>query len=405
MQRKRNRILVFVLSIILLLCTGCYDAKEIDETAYIIALGIDKFEDEEYKYTFQFSAPLAIAGVGAEKQSNTENKGGGIEDSGNPSVNNVVIKAPDFYIAKNMINNFFSKNIDMSHLKLIVFSKEIDADKLIHHSQLFLREREVRPHTSLAVSEKSAEEFIRSVNPELEANTAKYYELMSLRSNNIYAPSKRLRDFVEETKNGGGSVLPVAHVTGYDSSEDFGKSESKKTAWVKSKDTRVSSSRADMRGMAVFADRKLKKIMDGDSALIFNVLERDVKNFIMSIRNAYNPDETLSFRILIPQKTRYDVKKGGKGYEVKSSTILDAEYIGGEIPEGYKSYDELYEELEKTIAEEFSLFFQMLVEEGADIVGIEKNHKKNFSTLKDVEELKQEKFFDNVKMIVDIKII
>ena len=48
-----SALLVTILSAYLL--CGCFDDREIDETAYIIALGIDKGEGNYYIYTFQFS--------------------------------------------------------------------------------------------------------------------------------------------------------------------------------------------------------------------------------------------------------------------------------------------------------------------------------------------------------------
>lgn len=386
------------------LFSGCYDGREIDETAYIIAIGIDGADDGEYKYTFQFSAPLAMIGEGGEKKSEDE-ESGEIKDSGNPSVRNVVIKAPDFYIAKNMINNFMSKNIDMSHLKLIVFSKDIDAQKLIRHSQLFLREREVRPHTSLAVAEDSAEEFIRSVNPELEVNTAKYYELMSLRSNNVYAPAKRLRDFVEECDMGGSSVVPVACVPRNEGSENFERMGEKDALWVKSGNSTVSSSRAEMRGMAVFSDGKLKSIQSGDDALVFNILSRGIKSFMMSIKNENKEGETITFRVYLPQKAEYEISFADGEYVVFADVLIDAEYIGERLPDGYTTSDELYDRLKKAMTDLIYAFFDMTTENGADIMNIGDFYKRKFLTIDDFEKEEWIKIYKDAHFKVDIKVI
>ncbi len=402
MQKIR---LAILLTAVAIFCSGCYDDREIDETAYIIAVGIDEADDGEYKYTFQFSAPLAMSdGGGGGKEEKSEDEGG-IKDSGNPSVKNVVIKAPDFYIAKNMINNFLSKNIDMSHLKLIVFSQNIDVKKLIHHSQLFLREREVRPHTSLAVAEKSAEEFIRNVNPELEVNTAKYYELMSLRSNNIYAPSKRLRDFVEECEGGGSSVLPVACVTEYEKTEDFKKNEKNDTLWVESGNARVSSSKADMRGMAVFANGELKTVQSGDEALVFNILNRDIKSFMISIDNEYSKGETITFRIYIPEKATYNVKNNKERCIIEINTVIDAEYIGERLPEGYKTNEEIYAQLTKAMTDKIYGFMNRVADNGADIMNIGDCYKREFSTIDEFKSSEWIKIYENADFVVDLRLI
>ncbi len=293
---QRLKALLPAILCVFLLC-GCFDDKEIDETAYIIAIGIDCAGESDYKYTFQFSAPLAMSGGGDEggsKKEVSDDDPNAIADSGNPGVHNVIIKAADFYVAKNMLNNFLSKNIDMSHLKIIVFSPEVDRSGYVSHSQMFLHEREVRPHTCLAVAERSAEEFIRSVNPELEVNTAKYYELMSLRSNNVYAPVKMLRDFADSSgETGKDAVLPIARISKYKSSAEFsaGSAAAPDSDWIEADGAKISSSRSDMRGMAVFrkqADSDRSLIQSFDSRGFFIKLSFRVKYFLNDRQNLFS---------------------------------------------------------------------------------------------------------------------
>ena len=69
------KIKAFILSLLFFLLTflsGCYDLKEIDETAYIVALGIDKGKDKNFSYTFQFTSPLAIMAQGSSEENPEE---------------------------------------------------------------------------------------------------------------------------------------------------------------------------------------------------------------------------------------------------------------------------------------------------------------------------------------------
>lgn len=458
---KRCRVIAVILAASLML-VSCYDNREIDETAYIIAVGIDPQTDNDYKYTFQFSAPLATVEGGES--------GGGGEADENQTVNNVIIKAADFYIAKNMLNNFLSKNIDMSSLKLIVFSRKLSTNDFLKHSQLFLREREVRPHTCLAVAEEDAEGFLKSVNPELEANTAKYYELMALRSNNVYAPVKRLGDFISETENiSHCSVLPIACISRYESSEEFeaadeiwgsggvrqgegetnkspqsenktlqnadkalqGADETKKTRanteedthsvdetnktlqsagetserWVKSTDTRISSSRSDMRGMAVFVEGELVGEMNGDSAMVYNILNSDIKRCNISIRNKFNPGETVSFRVFVPKRARFRVKRGGV-CRISVETELKMEFLGTRLPEGYGSFDELYDDAKNETEKKISEFLYYSARKlGADLLETGRCYRKGFSTQKKLESADWETVYKNAEFSVSVNLI
>ncbi len=394
---KKSRVLLLLLPIFL---SGCYDRKEIDETAYIVALGIDKGEATEYSYTFQFSAPLAISqeGEGGEKPPKQEDSGEGK----NSTVRNLTINAPDFYVAKNMINNFMSKNIDMSHLKLIVFSAEVDENSLETHSQLLLREREIRPHTAIAVATESASGYLENVNPELEANTSKYYELMSLRSNNVYAPTKRLHDFVDElTADNSAAALPIA-ISGSKTS-DF-PADSSVPQWVSAHHSTISAGRSVLYGMAIFKDGKLTSAMDGDSAMIYNILTQSIESCTITVKDEYSPENTVSFRLIIPQKAGYKIDINDK--QITVTQDLQAEFLGGALPNGYHTKDELYSYANSVLTDRIAEYFTDLSrEKSADIMGLRNCLRKDFATWDKWNSFYWDNFYTNANFNIKINFI
>lgn len=393
----KNKLCTFLFTIILcLLLSGCYDIKEIDETAYIVALGIDTGENSNFSYTFQFSSPLAISGSEEGNSPAPSQKGK------NSTVTNLTVHAPDFYIARNLTNNFMSKNVDMSHLKLIVFSSSVSMNALENHSQLLLREREIRPHTSVAVSSAKASEFLEKVNPELESNTSKYYELMSLRSNNVYAPTKRLHDFVDQLTNGNcDTVLPIA-VSGKDiaafpadnSTED----------WISTTQSLIDSDSSVLCGMAIFKKGKLSGAMDGDSSMIYNILNRNIENCTVTVRNKHRSDNTISFRIIIPDKANFKINKGNRTVTVSQN--IRAEFLGSILPEGYHSFDELYCHLQNTITNRTTEFLiDISKEKKADILNLREKIRPQFLTQKDWEGFKWQEFYSDADFTVNINLI
>ncbi|MBQ9737648.1 MAG: hypothetical protein IJV86_04540 [Clostridia bacterium] len=391
---------LFLVFAMVVLCTGC-GGREIDETAYIIALGIDEGEKSGYTYTLQFSAPLeTVEGKGAQ----AEGKGKGEEKNENSTVRNVVIKAKDFYTARNMINNFMGKNVDMSHLKLIVFSKGLDGDGFLKHSQFLLREREVRPHTAVAASKSSAEEYIKSVRPELEANTAKYYELMSMQSNNVYSPSKRLSGFVDELLSDTGvAFLPIA-LTG--SQSENGESAEGESMWVDIKDGVIESSRAELRGMAIFKDGELLTEADGDFAMIYNILSRGIKSCTLSLKNPYQKQHTISFRLRIPHQAEYSVDAQKKPCRILVTQGLGVEFLGGELPEGFSSYEDLYAYARSVLTERFTEYFYDLARgKRADIMKIGNSRKARLLTEAEWKPEEWEKTFEGAEFVVNVYFI
>ena len=396
-MKKLRIFLLFVWLVAASLLSGCFDNREIDETAYIIAIGIDRTENSDFSYTFQFSKP--ISGGSPE---GGESGSGGEGQSANKSVTNITVTAPDFYIAKNMTNNFLAKNIDMSHLKLIVFSKDIDPSGLSRHSQFLLREREIRPHTAVAVSKQTANEYIESVNPDLEANTAKYYELMALRSNNVYAPDKTLSDFVDEiSTHGKASALPLAAVADKDSSP--AKSQTNDGLWVSSESATLTAKQSDFRGIAIFRDGVMTGTMDGDSAMLYNILNQNIQNAVITLRSPFNRAETFSFRLSVGDPARYAIDTSTNPCHISVSQALGIEFLGSKIPDGFESFEQLFAFVRSIVELEMTKFFaEISHNKRADILKIGDHFKRKFITQQQWEDANWSKIYETAKFNVDI---
>lgn len=231
------KIFLFALIIIFsfTLC-GCYDSQEIDKSAYVIALGIDK-GNNGYNYTFQISSPLAMGGGGEV---------GSMGDSEeNNRVENIIIGAKTLSNARANLNNFLSKKINLSHLKIIVFSEDVVKIGLSPHLPFLLREREIRPNTRLAVSSSLAEEFLKGINPALEANTAEYYDLV-FKNGQTFAPDKTLWEFVNEQETFA-SALPCGVVSTASKTDDFAKGDVP---------LRISTSKSEFSGLYLIKNYK-----------------------------------------------------------------------------------------------------------------------------------------------------
>lgn len=361
---KRISLSVLLVLILPVLLCGCYDSREIDETAYLIALGIDAAEGGGFTYTLQFSAPLATVEGGG-------GGGGSGEEEKNSTVTNLSISAPDFYTARNMTNNFLSKNINMSHLKLIVFSNKVDEHGFLNHSRFLLREREIRPHTAVAVTLGGAKEYLEAVNPQLEANTAKYYELMSLRSNNVYSPNKRLSEFVDEIRSADGiSVLPVAHA-----GEKSGDQNPVATPdlLVNASDLDVKAKGAGLQGMAIFKNGRIISVDTGNGGMLYNIITHGINNCTISLKNPYKETEILTFGINIPEAAAYKIDNKKKPCRIAVSQGFDVEFFGGALPTGFGDKNQVYAFLKGTVQDAFSKFFYDLSRnKKADILNIDR---------------------------------
>lgn len=360
---------LFIIPVIIfsLLLFGCYDSGEIEEAAYLIALGLDTGEDG-YDYTFQFALPKGSASGGEE------------EKSENSAVKNIVISAPDFYTAKNLLANYLSKTLNMSHLKLIVCSWDFAKEDLKKHAGLFAREREIRPGTKMAVSEEKAEQFLKSVNPDLEGSTSKYYELSNSEKTLLYAPVMRLGDFVSEMKTfDKSSVLPIAEI-------DEGK-----------KGTQLF-------GMGIFKDGKLKGKMSGEEAKLFNILAGEEMRFTFSAEDKKNSGKMLPFDVYVLKKPDFKFIDETKKFKIFADLYINIEYIGDSIPNGYKNSEEVLKVGENALKDNLTDFLYKASKDfSADILKLERFYKINMLTIKQADEMNFKNKYSKADFFVNIK--
>lgn len=247
-QFKKPQIAAMLLLLLCLTLSGCYDSREVEETAYLIGLGVDKGKDAPLKYTFQISNPLEM---GKTSQMEGEEPPPSQAEEPNTGVNNMVIEAENVHHALSQLRSYLGKEPDLSHLKVITFSKELAQEGLLPHAQSLLSNREIRPDTNLCLAE-SAEDFLTQVKPTLEQSTARYYELLFWQRYSPYAPVIELKDFVAAgLESGIDPVLPLA------------------------KGEQVS-------GMGVFQDGTLVAEADGRKAMLYKLLTGEGSNITVS---------------------------------------------------------------------------------------------------------------------------
>jgi len=158
-------IIIIIITIILSVAfTGSHNIQSVDDLAYAIAIGFDVGENDKLKITFQFSRPTPSGDSGSSSEPS-------------PSVIDSV-EANSFDSALNLMNTFVSKEINLSHCKIIVFSEELAKLGIENEVYTLMNEVQIRPDTNIIVSTSSAEEYIKSVSPSLENLIAKFYETL-----------------------------------------------------------------------------------------------------------------------------------------------------------------------------------------------------------------------------------
>ena len=330
--KPKSAAAVFLCAVLCFCLSGCYDSREVEESAYMIALGIDCADNDMYNYTFQLSNPLEL-GDNSDfgEMGETETDAG--SSGQNKGVNNITVSAADFYSALDILRGGIGKEPELSHIKLIVFSKEAAAKGLKSHTALLYKEKETRPGIKLCLAE-SAEKFLSGIKPQLEQSTARYYELLFDSENIPYAPITDLRTFVSDSDaHDSAAVIPIA-------------------------------ADGQIRGMGIFSGDKMVASADAYDAMLYKLLIGKCKNVAISA-------EGTGFILNSAKPPRIIVSPDGKSAIVENK--LNARVVYGDTT----SAGSLKEKLDADI----SGFLEKYSSDIIDLIGIHRYIKRKSTDL------------------------
>ena len=385
-------IAITVISLFLTSCVG----EEPNDIGYITALGIDKSE-EEFIFSIQVANPTKISGGAAEE--------GG---SGGNIVENVVVKAPTMYAALNNADNIVSKELSMSHAKVIVVSEEVAKSMMREITDVIARNNDIRPDVYIAVAE-DAEKYLEGVKPVVELNPVKYYQLIYENKKGGAVPQNDAAKFYMSIQSGDRDcVLPLSGIVGTKdesggdtdagTEKEQGEGNEKPVENGKNKDAQTNEQDFQNKTKNYFAGEAGEKIKNKSETLGLGVFKGDtyicrlgsvdaeLYNILMHnmkwTRVSFYSGEKQPITMRIEEKTvpRYAIDKEKKQVQIKIN--LEAELLSA--PEGYVVDDKILSEMVDAAMEEF--LDRAYNELKVDIYGIKGKLKKQFLTIKSYNE-------------------
>ncbi len=158
---KKPLIILFAICFVLLLA-GCYDNRETDTLATVMAVGIDKADESNIKnYTFAVADTGGISGG---------DKGDGT------SLICFSTESKDVHSAIRTLNEKISKQLSFSHLSTVLFSRDAAGEDMHGDVMYFEKKISVRPQTMIAVTDMKAGDYLEGLKPILEVNPEKYFQ-------------------------------------------------------------------------------------------------------------------------------------------------------------------------------------------------------------------------------------
>lgn len=325
-----KKILIIILT--LLLCTGCFDYKEINDLAIINAIGVD-YENDEYVIT------LEILNDQIDK------------DSSKITSYTKVGHGKNLTSAIENAADKLSKQLIFNHIKLMILSKSIIEEKFENIIDLFLRNTYFRENFYVISSTDTRPEDLlnHTTNEAPIASTAITDTLESIRYSSNTNVLKKFDEMVEE-------------VITYGIDTCFSNITLKDNEFI-------------VDGMSIFNNYSYKSNLSNEYVKIYNLLTDNFDRPTYTINY-----DNLSFTTAI--------NNGKINAEIKSGTINVTGNLMGRIIDNDpkfnirdpKNLERIDNDFTNLLNKKISEFIKVLQDNNSDILGITRNYYKKTRT-------------------------
>lgn len=325
-----KKILIIILT--LLLCTGCFDYKEINDLAIINAIGVD-YENDEYVIT------LEILNDQIDK------------DSSKITSYTKVGHGKNLTSAIENAADKLSKQLIFNHIKLMILSKSIIEEKFENIIDLFLRNTYFRENFYVISATKNKPETLlnHTTNDAPIASTAITDTLESIRYSSNTNVLKKFDEMVEE-------------VITYGMDTCFSNITLKDNEFI-------------VDGMSIFNNYSYKSNLSNEYVKIYNLLTDNFDRPTYTINY-----DNLSFTTAI--------NNGKINAEIKSGTINVTGNLMGRIIDNDPKYnirdpknlERIDNDFTNLLNKKIPEFIKVLQDNNSDILGITRNYYKKTRT-------------------------
>lgn len=374
----------------LVFASGCNGAHETDQLAYVVAIGLDKGENNKIVVTYQLAIPRQISGSSGESESGISSSSG---DGGTKNFSNITIAAFSFAETRNELKSMVTLIPVVYHTKMIIFGEKLAQSGLDDILATMSRIREFRGSMYVAVAKGSAQDFLEKNKPAITGSTAKYYELMLQSSGTSgYFLSNSLHNFYLGMKNYGSDSYAL-----YVAANPEAKSENllpdtkekpegyKDVPKVAGEINRIGGDDAEFLGTAIFSGDKMIGLLDSHQSRMVSLFLTHLESSYITIEDIHPAAEkkaiSLRFRVAGPPEVRTKIVDGKPmahiHLKLESELTSIASGINYEEPEYRKQLENRLSEL---FTQELQGLIHHLQECNSDVLSIGNYFRPQFST-------------------------
>jgi len=170
-MKKSKKLSCFILlTLMLSLVSGCWDRRELEDQAFVQALGLDMAKSGQLLVTFRIAIP-SKSGLG---QAGGATGGEGSIAAKSSLLTSVV--APTIPAAITLASSYVNREINLMHVKTFVFGEGFARKGVAPIMSILSRYREFRRNIFICVSAGEAHKFLERNEPDLEKSYSKWWE-------------------------------------------------------------------------------------------------------------------------------------------------------------------------------------------------------------------------------------
>lgn len=174
--------------------SGCWDQTNIDKRAYVVAIGIDKGEDNKINISYLITNPELSKQEGASSE---------------PAYEIITFPTNDLISAKNTANSVIAKEITYNMLGVIIVSEELAKEpEFIRYMYDVTKDREIKRNKTMIITKEDVKTFLTENKPKLETRVHKYFEFIIENAKNAgLIPDFKLHSYFSITESDAGLFL------------------------------------------------------------------------------------------------------------------------------------------------------------------------------------------------------
>ncbi|RTQ94464.1 Ger(x)C family spore germination protein [Lysinibacillus telephonicus] len=395
-QKPLSKIIYFLF--LLLILSGCWDQTKIDERAYVIAIGLDKGDNEnQIKITYLITNPEL-----------SKQEGG---SSNEPPREIITFQTNDLISAKDMANTVVAKEITYSQLGVFLVSEELAKDKdLIRCMYDATKDREIKRSTRFIVTKENASDFLKENQPKLETRIHKYFELIL--DDGIekgYIPDSRLYGYFRITEADADLYLAIYGTTERNNS---GKNHGDEDQFLAGElITEGQTNNTQFSGSAVFKEGKMVGKLNSEETRLSTILNESLnaEDMLTTFPDPFNEKYRITTRIMkkSKNKVKMNLKNGTPTIDV--TIPLYIEVLSNHSMVNYAKNKEKRDYLKKYLDDRITSKFNNLVKRtqeefkgqpfGWSLIG-----RKEFLTIPEYDNFDWVKTYPSMKVNISVEI-